>query len=136
MQFPGDKSPKTPRNILVSKLVVQATKHTSHFELHICYELSVLGEGKEDVAYALIHLFKPHNQPLVVLTLRSIWDLKTISNITVFITWNYDMYIPKRCSYVTTYSDNQKRNILFLLLLLLLICHYYTYFFVIIRTLV
>jgi len=77
MQFPGDKSPKTPRNILVSKLVVQATNHTSHFELHICYELSVLQEGKEGVAYALLHLFKPCNQPLV-LTLRSIWDLKTI----------------------------------------------------------
>jgi hypothetical protein len=95
MQFPGDKSPKTPRNILVSKLVVQATNHTSHFELHICYELSVLEEAKEEEAYTLLHLFIPYNQSLFVLTLRSIWDLKTILNITVFITWNYDMYIPK-----------------------------------------
>jgi len=41
MQFSGDKSPKTPRNILVSKRVVPATNHISHFEIHICNELSV-----------------------------------------------------------------------------------------------
>ena len=74
MQFSGATSPKTPRNVLVSKLVVQETNHTSHFEFHICNELSVLDEGeeeKEEDVYGLFNLFIPYNQP-IVFTLRSI----------------------------------------------------------------
>jgi hypothetical protein len=54
MQFSRDKRPKNPRKILVSELVEQATNHTSHLELHIFNELSVLEEEeKEEDAYAL-----------------------------------------------------------------------------------
>jgi len=52
-----------------------------------------------------------YNQSLVVFILLSIWDLKTILNITVFITWNYGIYIQKLCSYDRRYSDNQEYNI-------------------------